>query len=456
MAALIGPTAGCAQVGDEFPKARVNTSNLALPFAEEVFVDVPSARHASRYQRGAINGLRYVLYPDGSGKVRQASGQRKVLHRLECRQDKSCEVISHDGKREVVHLAGQGAPDPVLATDAASLAMYLAKWVLAANAVTSEHPTEEPVQAVEQAESAKIAVSKRPVSRSLKPRTPKAFDMPVALAAMPVPKTARALARPLRISTQSRKADAFDRSVTGRLPRAKKPKTRKRRTPKHQTFFQRIKLNCAISGSVTLRYKNSKGAQNLAKPRASLGCGAKLSDKFSLRVSVIGQFDSAQKQSYDAEFTYAFTYRATEDVTFTYSNYSGQFGSSGKAFMESLASGKLRVNYRLPKFTLPNQKTIGCSAGIGLAKPEDSRANFSCSYAMTDKFRIYGSAYAYFSGNQRDWDSDFSYGASYRISKDWSVSYSNYANNRFFWNKSNSSSSGILGGALSVTYRFEF
>ncbi|WP_298860728.1 hypothetical protein [uncultured Sulfitobacter sp.] len=435
----------------------VDTANLAVPSANEIIVDLPSARHASRYQQGDVNGLRYVLFPNGSGKIMRAEDTRSVLYRLSCTTGISC-IITGVGAADVT-VKAVNAPKPAMpvAPDGDALARYLAQWVLAGTgSAPQELKADDP-----SVEPAPVIVTAAPALDTAQE------DEPVENAAKVSPAPVNKIAKPSKsapkLPAASRKKD---KPISVRVSEAAKPvsRTAVQNTPEvtqsaapEKTFFQRINLACSITGSVTLRYRNHKtGSERFGKPRASLGCGAKLSEKLSLRLSIIGYADKHEKSPSDAEFTYAITYRATDKITLGYSNYSGRFDNSSSAFVDSLTSGTLRASYKLPRISLPNEKTIGCSASIGLPNPKDTTANLTCSYAVTDKLRISGTAYAYFSGKQESYDADFAYSASYRVNDDWSVTYSNYANNRFFWNRSNSSGEGLLGGTVSVSYKFKF
>ncbi len=439
----------------------LDTASLAIPAAREIIVDLPSARHASRYQQGDVNGLRYVLFPNGSGKVMRVQDTRTVLYRLSCTTGVSC-IISGDGAADTTVAAIDG-PKPVMpaAPDGSALARYLAEWVLAGTGTAPVAP--------EIVASAPIVAEAAPDIPTTQSNVAIESAKAVVSAPNPVPVTVQKPASQIKIKPKKKPhvaARKKDKPFTSGVSVAAKPVVRApvedppvvtRNAALEKTFFERINLACSITGSVTLRYKNHKsGSERFGKPRASLGCGAKLSKKLSLRLSVIGYADRHEKSPSDAEFTYAITYRATDKITLSYSNYSGRFDNSGSVFVDSLTSGTIRASYKLPRISLPNEKTIGCSASIGLPNPKDTTANLTCSYAVTDKFRISATAYAYFPGQQESYDADFAYTASYRINDDWSVTYSNYANNRFFWNKSNNSGEGLLGGTVSVSYKFKF
>lgn len=450
----------------------VDTADPAIPTAQEIIVDLPSAFHMSRHQLGEINGLRYVLFPDGSGTVMQAHNQRKVLFRLTCIAGVSCTISDVDGKSRVVP-AVRG-PKPLMPTspDGSVLAGYIAEWVLAGTGpvpetvVVQSPQIEEPTPAQEEPiETAKPAVA--PAELELPSTKPEQVtsDCSAQGASVECSGAPDQTPKPIQEASQAPKRAAVKRTSTKPITRSWTTNEERdvRDAPvaeteeARETLFERLKLSCSISGSVTLRYTNhDTGSARFGKPRASFGCGARLSKKLYLRVSVLGYGDKNQKAPWDAEFTYAFTYRATEKLTLSYSNYSGRIEGSGSTFVDSLTSGTLRASYRLPKIRLPNEKTIGCSTSLALPDPSEKTLNLTCSYAVTDRLRITGTAYAYFSGQQETWDPDFAYVASYRINDDWNVTYSNYANNRFFWNKTSGSTQGLLGGTVSVSYKFKF
>ena len=446
---------------------QVDTADLAVPSAREIIVDLPSAFYAARHQRGEINGLSYILFPDGSGKIMQINDRHKVLFRFECNKGNSCTIT--DTAEATTVIPAVGAPKPTIpnAPSGADLALYLAEWVLAGSGEPSKttpikaseltngniKPNAKPVQiaesvpveAVEQkSKSLNKSTEQEPLIQPKIAEIPKLNPIQKASHSTPMPRAKTIINasqfQPARIQPVP------DKSTVPPPPPAQK-----------ETFFQRIKLNCSVTGSVTLRYEDhNSGSKKFGKPRASFGCGAQLTEKLSLRLSAIGYGNKNDKSPSDADFTYALTYRATDKITLSYSNYSGRFGSTVNTFSDSLTSGALRASYRFPKIKFPNEKSIGCSASIGLPKPNNTTANLTCSHALTDKLRISGTAYAYFSGQQESYDPDFAYSASYRFNDDWSLSYSNYANNRFFWNKSESPREGILGGTLSLSYKFKF
>lgn len=489
----------------------INTTDPAIPSAREVVQDLPSALHLSRHQRGEINGLRYVLFPDGSGKIMQAEQLSSALFRLSCKKGVACTVYGADGDTFVVPAID--GPRPVMppAPSGEALAQYLSEWILAgtgtplsepllppppriderplATAQSSE-PTESangtaiprqetavaaaaprdqnvpetvvsetevvpvtPVERIEEVDAQLVVPLEQPAHLPCTIEDPDVDCSEPQLEKLNAIKAVRTTTKRVKMASSSVARQASPRRAIVVNQRSNPSLT----PPVKETIFERINLACSVTGSVTLRYKHhDTGAKRFGKPRASLSCGAKLTEKLSLRASAIGYADNNEKSPSDAEFTYALSYKATEKITLSYSNYSGRFDGTNASFFDSLISGALRASYSLPKIKLPNEKVIGCSTSVNLLDLEYGSLNLFCSYAVTDRLRISGTAYAYLPGKQDPWDPDFAYGISYKIRDDWSVTYSNYANNRFFWNQSQNSGEGIWGGTISVAYKFNF
>ncbi|MGJ8624917.1 MAG: hypothetical protein ACSHW1_19410 [Yoonia sp.] len=223
--------------------------------------------------------------------------------------------------------------------------------------------------------------------------------------------------------------------------------------PPNLSFSDRTNLRCSFTTSTSLSYDRGNGSNGLGKLRGNLGCSGNITDDLSLRFSLVEYADHSQQEDFDPDFTYAFNYRVSDTINIGYSNYGGRYDDG---LLDALADGNLRASFTLPKFTLPNGRSIACRSGLGLPNPIDSSVSLSCGYSVTDKLRIGATANLYFPGEQGEFDPDYSYTASYRISDDWQLSYNNYSNNRFPWNRGESPGPGLSGGSLSVTYSFDF
>lgn len=476
--------------------AFVDTTDLVVTTAEEVITDIQSARFPLRFQRGEIDDFRYVLFPDGSAKVYDAGNSRRALMTIRCRKGVSCLIKTGPILHSEVKATGSPKPDVTAMSAAPDVATFLAKWILANSGIApvpikpqSEVVALSPIE-IEDLLPIFTAESKPAISTQASEIVAEQIEEP----------------RKLNVSEPAEHANADDETpneVTRNenncpeqnpfvltdcaLPPpeiVKKPPPRRRapepapkpRTPapaSHVTlapppksvieqpqplsFAEKYKLKCSITSSVTLDYENSAGQRERpGKPRVSLGCSARLTEKLSLSVALIGYAFPRQQESFDPDFTYAFTYRINDTLSLGYSNYSARFGADGSKFFDSLVNGSLRVSARLPKIPLAKNKSIACSVSSGLPNPLDVSVNFSCGYSVTRKFRIGATAYIYFPGAQDEFQPDFSYTASYRFNESWLVTYSNYSNNRWPWNHSKSSSSGFGAGSLSVTYTLKF
>jgi hypothetical protein len=195
---------------------------------------------------------------------------------------------------------------------------------------------------------------------------------------------------------------------------------------------------------------------SVGKPRLSLGCNSKITDKLSLRFSLVKYINTGEQSASDPDFTYSFTYRYSDKLTFNYADYSGQFGGPKGGIWNALNNGTLRASYKLPKFKLPNDKDVACSTSAKLPAIFDHSLNISCGYAVTDKLRIGGTLSLYMPHKQGDYDPDYTYTASYRVNDDLLISYSNYSNNRWAWNRGKDPGPGFTGGSLSFTYGLKF
>lgn len=468
----------------------LNTSDLAAPNAEEVIIDVPNAFHWARYQRGDLNGWRYFLYPDGSAKAIQDKVPQRSQFTLTCQSGVACQVVRPDGTSFSIPAVGGARPNPPTAPEGEAIARYLAEWILAGTGKPTVRPA--PVDVVHPGVSGHLAPAPPPEApphktAQLKPlnagglpdetsqpevgaitELSEPSDRPDQVCSEPEPFLPSSCAQPLRDlerqepairgNTPSAPSNNRIKAASAPVPTSR-PKLTTGEMPEDtpKTFFDRIDLACSVTASTSLGFiKSGSSTRSIGKPRASIGCSTKLTEKLSLRFSILKYANARDQSDDDPDFTYAFSYRYSEKLSFSYSNYSAQFGGANGGLINALTSGSLRGSYQLPRITLPNNKRVACSTGFGLPNPIDENFNLSCGYAVTDKLRISGSANLYFPNAQGDYDPDYTYTASYRPSKDWLISYSNYSNNRFPWNRGKNPGPGLSGGSLSVTYGLKF
>lgn len=455
--------------------AAINTADFAVEDAEEVVIDIPSAFHWARYQRGDVGGMRYFLFPDGTAKVMGGEDFRDALMEMDCEAGVSCDITGRDGTAFTVYAVGGAKPKLPATIDAASLARFLAKWVLAGTgkppvidvpvpvvrppvvievAPETEPLVEEETEALAAAALEAEAIAQEEIAAALAAEA----DAPEPLCSELDPLMPDSCAQPTSdikksepvVVAQVRDTPtlSFPREITAAAPQEVVEED-----ATDETLFERLDLSCSITGSASLSYTPSgSDTDGVGKPRVSFGCSSTLTENLSLRVSFLKYLVSGSKQDFDPDFTYAFTYRVNDEVSLGYSNYAGQFDD----IVDALVSGNLRASYKLPTLTLPNDKSLACSTSLGLPDPTDASANLSCGYALTDKIRIGGTANFYAPNAQGTYDPDYSYTASYRPTKDWLISYSNYSNNRWPWNRGDAPGPGFKGGSVSVTYSLKF
>jgi hypothetical protein len=464
----------------------VNTADLAFPAAREVIVDVPSAFHWARYQRGEINGWQYFLFPDGSATLIQGDDLRsRSSFSLACQLGVACQITRPDGTRSEVPALGEPRPEMPEDLTGDAISNYLAHWVLAGTgqppAPKIETPDPSDLNTTQPASVAQLdaaaslganeAILSDPlpeaaISTELAPQDVLPTDQETEVTEEPttdlLPEVTEAQSAPLLppellhdTINEPDPAPIPLRTTAHVTPTSSVTKTTAPPAPTTPpSFAERYKLTCSLTASTSLAFLDSGSSGG--KPRVSIGCSSRLAEKLSLRTSFLRYADSGDQSASDPDFTYAFTYRYSPNITFTYSNYSAQFGGPLGGLWNALRDGSLRGSYKLPSLTLPNEKQIACSTSAKLPNPLNDSFNLSCGYSVTDKFRIGGTLNLYRASAQGDYDPDYSYTASYRATDDVVISYSNYSNNRFPWNRGENSSTGLTAGSLSVTYGLKF
>jgi len=292
-------------------------------------------------QAASINGYRYVLFPDGTATVMQSSDKRVVLFQIKCTTGISCEITDRDGPIAIIPAVGGPKPTMPINPNGEALARYLAEWVLAGTGTPPaeklpETPRAEPIRVINSApsEPREVATAGLPTTEqaSAEPNEiePQQQKLPLANSVAPDVCTEQDPFQPAIcnepapiVSAQSPAPQrVFRAAITAARPEPPKranqnEPTAKAQTaaPQRETFAERINLNCSVMASATLRYRHHEsGEERPGKPRMSLGCGARLTPKLSLRFSLIGFLDPSQKSPSDADFSYALSYRATDKL----------------------------------------------------------------------------------------------------------------------------------------------
>lgn len=500
--------------------AFVNTADLASDTAEEIITDVPSVYFWSRFQRGEINGYRYVLFPDGSAKVYSRENPQTVVASMRCAWAVSCQITRANAPTLDVPAIGANRPDiPPVDANGTATAVYLAEWVLAGSGTppppppieiedetivdvalnldntappvsdgsqsdtalgifddSTANPVEQSEDGVDQTEDVAPAPGEEALVEDDAQLTEEDQILVNALDTVPpedevcpeqgqfMPTTC---AQPTVIVARQEPATSPAPAAAASIPNAPvlqggidaapAPSIETTSDEPDLSFSERYKLRCSVTGSANLNYENSgDGPFSPGKPRASLGCSVAFTEKLSMRASLIGYVFPEQQEDYNPDFTYAFTYKVNDTINLGYANYSARFNGPDGGFFDSLIDGNLRASFRLPKLELPNEKVVACSASLKLPNPFEASGNLSCGYTVNSKIRIGATAYFYLPDVQSQYQPDYSYTASYKFAEDWLLSYSNYANNRWPWNPSGNPNPGIGGGSLAVSYSFNF
>ena len=186
-----------------------------------------------------------------------------------------------------------------------------------------------------------------------------------------------------------------------------------------------------------------------------MGCTLNYRNRLTFSASMIGYPLDGQKSHGDAEYTYALTWRMTKNLTLTYANYTAAF--TGGRGLAGLSEGRLQLSRRLPPVSLPGTtRKLGCSAFASAARRGTENAGLSCGMPLGDKLSLRMTGYLYLPGAQRDSDPDYSYSLSWTVAPQVTLTWSNYANNRWFWNPSDEADRFLRGGSLGLTYGLRF
>lgn len=151
-------------------------------------------------------------------------------------------------------------------------------------------------------------------------------------------------------------------------------------------------------------------------------------------------------------------WRVTDKVTLTYANYTAAL-TAGRA-LAGLGEGRLQLSRRLPRIPIWNMglpsRALNCSASISVSTSSSANASLNCGVSVTKRLMVRFTALAYPRGAQTESSADFYYSASYTFGPRVTLSYSNYSNNRWPWNRSPSDVDLFHGGSVSLSYNWSF
>ena len=409
----------------------LRTDEPALPGAVEVLIDTPNALAWSRFQQGELGNWHYRLFPDGSATVTQIDDPRGAALRLDCRLAVACDILSGERVLKIVPATGTPRPTAPITADGEGLATFLAEWVLAGSG----------------APPARTAAVVQP-----KPSTSTASvdtDIPKhSLTAISATLSRNDYGTAPSLSFAAAGIcgrNGVECAGPDRLP-----------TPRLADWAQILHLSCSVTASASLQKASSGDVRRFAdRLQTSLGCRAQLSDRLSLSVRANSYASDAQKAPWDPDITYALNFRATDRLTLTYASKGIRLDGAGG--LKSALDGRLSASLTLPRVPLPAGRGADCRLRVRLPDPSRDAVSISCGLALTKRLSLGMSANFYAKGVQKPWQPDFTYSASWKLSDHFRVNYSNYAANRFPWNRDDrSKSTGWRDGTLSLSYELSF
>lgn len=196
------------------------------------------------------------------------------------------------------------------------------------------------------------------------------------------------------------------------------------------------------------------------KPTVALNCGLSPMPKLWVSAGLKAYPDPDQKQPWDPDFSVYAGYDLGRGFRLEYADWNGNRLENLEA--GDLVDGRVTLAWRVPLKKLVEKApealtTLDCSFGVG-ADPlprrgeRQVRASASCGSQPLPRLRLRGAALLYPEGDQRPWDPDFTYSASYQLTPRVAIGYANYAANQWFWKSDDGASAGWEDGAVTLSY----
>uniref|UniRef100_UPI001A8C2A02 hypothetical protein n=1 Tax=Paracoccus shandongensis TaxID=2816048 RepID=UPI001A8C2A02 len=212
---------------------------------------------------------------------------------------------------------------------------------------------------------------------------------------------------------------------------------------------------CALGSSIAL---GREEIGEIGQISANLGCSGRIGDRLTFSGGLTGYPVHGDRHGGRLTYSYALAWRVADGVTLTYANYTAAL-AGGRA-LAGLGEGRLQLSApvaRVPLGTpaMPDRR-MTCTGFVSLARRASSNAGINCGVNVTERLAVRFTALAYPPGTQDEGDADFSYSASYALSGRVTLNYSNYANNRWPWNRSPDQVRLLHGGTLGLSYRWDF
>lgn len=191
-----------------------------------------------------------------------------------------------------------------------------------------------------------------------------------------------------------------------------------------------------------------------------------------IQASVYRYLNKAKRRPWDADFSYAFGYVNYRPHTFslTYSNYSAnRFSPEPGQPVTRIGSGTVSGSWSFEaprEIQLDAARRTSCRLGYNVqpgfrrgatARRWKQAASLGCSYPLWKRLYVAATGYLYTNGEKDSSNPDFTYSFGWA---DWrpggfSIQYSNYAGNRFPWDKSKGNG-GFGRGTVSIGWSAAF
>ena len=449
--------------------------DTSIPFGAEVREQITDERSIwvwSTYQAGVIQGWHYRFTPDGYATFSPSVRLDSNVFHVVCRKQKGCTIIKPDLSEIEVGPGGLAAES---AKDAGVViaGIYIA-WLYKVAGVVDAGST---VTSPDDERSAVVV----PKMKVLKVLIPSVKVQPVVVAdertvhrsrkananADVLQKVAPTVATPIKVR---QKPIAH---VEGQQPSV---------MPLEEANFpvRNVKdgnanmFSCGLFSGYSLRYfDNASNQDKRGKKVMSLGCFVQVTPALSFRANLNDYLESAQQQPWDPDYTYALEYKIGDKISLGYSNYSGNRFPGHSGGTGGVSAGNFRVNYSLPNQTvnavgqhIPFIEKLRCTTSAGFSpkyqtvtetKTGKVSVGLNCSFspATVAPLKIYLSAIGYpVSGQQQSWDPDYTFSFNYQFKSNFSISYSNYSEGRWWWNSDKSAATGLRNGTITLQYQF--
>lgn len=201
--------------------------------------------------------------------------------------------------------------------------------------------------------------------------------------------------------------------------------------------------------------------ENALKPTLSLNCGLSPLPKLWVSAGLKAYPDEDQKRPWDPDFSVYAGYDLGRGFRLEYADWTGNRFDAFEA--ADLVDGRVTLAYRLPLKTLvadaPDAlSSLDCSVGVGTDPlprrgERQVRASATCGSVPLARLRLRGAVLMYPEGDQRPWDPDFTYSATWQVTDRVSIGYANYAANQWFWRDDDGGGgAGWEDGAVTIAY----